>query len=45
MFINISYIVPSSFEDEDLTLFDLVGLELCPIELEPWPEDETITSK
>jgi hypothetical protein len=45
MSVNISYIIPSSFEDEELTLFDLVVLELCPIELEPWLEDESITSK
>jgi hypothetical protein len=45
MFANISYIIPSSFENEELTLFDPVILELCPIELEPWLEDEAITSK
>jgi hypothetical protein len=42
---NISYIIPSSFEDEELTLFDLAVLELSPIKLEPWLEDEAITSK
>jgi hypothetical protein len=45
MFANISYIIPSSFEDEKLTLFHLAVLELSPIELEPWLEDEAITSK
>ncbi len=35
MFINISYIIPSSFEDEKLIIFDLVVLELFPIKLEP----------
>jgi hypothetical protein len=44
MFANISFI-PSSLEDEKLKLFDLEILELSPIKLEPWFEDEAMISK
>jgi hypothetical protein len=44
MFTNICYI-PLSFEDERLELFELEVLELSPIELEPWFENEAMISK
>jgi hypothetical protein len=44
MFANISYI-PSSFEDEELELFELEVLELSLIKLEPWFENEAMISK
>jgi hypothetical protein len=44
IFVNISCI-PSSFEDEELELFDLEVLELSLVELEPWFEDEAMISK
>jgi hypothetical protein len=44
MFANISYI-PSSFEDEELELFESKVLELFPIEVKPWFENEAMISK
>jgi hypothetical protein len=44
MFANIFYI-PLPFEDEELKLFESKVLELFPIELEPWFENETMISK
>jgi hypothetical protein len=43
-FANISCI-PLSLKDEELELFEMQILELSPIELEPWFEDEAMISK
>jgi hypothetical protein len=45
MFTNISCIIPSSLENEELELFDLEVLKLSFVELEPWLEDEAMISK
>jgi len=45
MFTNISCIISSSLEDEELKLIDFEILKLSLIKLEPWLEDETMISK
>jgi hypothetical protein len=44
MIVNISY-NRSSFEDEKLKLFESEVLELSPIELKPWFENQAMISK
>ncbi len=45
MFANISCIVSSTLEDEELEQFDPKLLEVSHIKLEPWLEDEATISK
>ncbi len=45
MFTNISCIISSSLEDEEIELIDSKILELSLVKLEPWLEDETMISE
>jgi hypothetical protein len=45
MFTNISCIISSSLEDEELELIDSEILKLSLVKLQPWLEDETMISK